>query len=147
MSPATPHEASDQIEQLTQKLVEFYERFSSWELAVVKETGLTLPQMHTLEILGSFGPLRMKELAEKMGVTTGALTVHIDRLERAGLVLRQPNEQDRRSYLIRLSEEGAGHFRDHHALHHQLSTELAGALEPVEVERLIGILEKLNSRF
>lgn len=137
----------DQIEQLTQGLVEFYERFSSWELAVVKETGVTLPQMHTLEILGSAGPLRMKELAEKMGVTTGALTVHIDRLERVGLVARTPNEQDRRSFLIRLSEEGAAHFQQHHALHRQLSTELAGALEPEEVEALLGILGKLNSRF
>lgn len=61
----------DQTEELTSLLVEFYERFSSWEQGVVRESGITLPQMHTLEVLGVAGDLRMKELAEKLGVTTG----------------------------------------------------------------------------
>ncbi len=137
----------EHLEELTQSLVEFYERFSSWEQGVVKETGLTLPQMHTLEVLGTAGPLRMKELAEKMGVTTGALTVHIDRLVRAGLVLRKPNAEDRRSYLIHLTPEGEAHFAEHHKLHLELSHELAGALEPEEVPRFLAALRKLTARF
>jgi len=54
---------------------------SSWEHAVVKESGLTPVQMHAIEILGHQESLRMKELAHKLGVTTGTLTVMIDRLE------------------------------------------------------------------
>ena len=48
--PAQEHEG--QTEEFTRLLIEFYERFSSWEQAVVRETGITLQQMHTLEILG-----------------------------------------------------------------------------------------------
>lgn len=138
---------TDRIERLSQLLVEFYERFSSWEQGVVRETGLTLPQMHTLEILGSSGRLRMKELAGKMGVTTGALTVLVDRLVRAGLVVREPNEDDRRSIRVRLTAAGELHFQEHHRLHLQLTSEMASQLEPEELQTLLEFIARLNARF
>lgn len=136
----------DHIEELTQLLIEFYERFSSWEHGVVKETGVTLPQMHTLEILGSCGEMRMKELAEKMGVTTGSLTVLVDRLVRAQLVERKPNEQDRRSIQVGLTPEGERHFREHHQLHAQLTQDIAGALTPEETALFLDMLRRVIGR-
>lgn len=137
----------DQIEELTELLVEFYERFSSWEHGVVKESGITLPQMHTLEILGSAGDLRMKELASKMGITTGSLTVLVDRLERAGLVARKPNEHDRRSIQVGLTDEGKRHFHEHHKLHTQLSQDIAGALNPEEAAQFVHMLRRIVTCF
>jgi len=134
-------------EELTRLLIEFYERFSSWEQAVVRGSGITLQQMHTLETLGSCGDLRMKELAEKMGVTTGSLTVLVDRLVRAELVERKPNAQDRRSIQVGLTPQGATLYAEHHGLHAQLSQELAGALEPEELPVLLGMLRRLNHHF
>jgi DNA-binding MarR family transcriptional regulator len=138
---------TDQIEELTRLLIEFYERFSSWEQVVVKGTGITLPQMHTLEILGSSGNLRMKELAEKMGVTTGSLTVLVDRLVRAQLVERRPNEFDRRSIQVGLTPEGKKHFTLHHDLHAQLSQDIAGALAPEETVHFLDMLRRIISHF
>ena len=139
-----PRDKPDQIEELTQHLVEFYERFSSWEQGVVKETEITLPQMHTLEILGSSGQMRMKELADKLGITTGALTVLVDRLVRCGLVARVPNEQDRRSIMVSLTVEGEQLFQEHHQLHNQLTLDLVSSLEVEETEALLRILKKIN---
>ncbi|MDZ7641751.1 MAG: MarR family transcriptional regulator [Desulfurivibrio sp.] len=119
-----------ETETLTQLLIEFYEKFSSWEHGVVKESGLTLPQMHTLELLGAAGDLRMTELAAKMGTTTGSLTVMVDRLEKNGLVARRPHETDRRSTRVGLTEEGARLFREHHELHTRLTQDIAAALSP-----------------
>lgn len=136
----------DQMEEFTRLLIEFYERFSSWEHGVVKETGVTLPQMHTLEVLGSSGDLRMKELAGRMGVTTGSLTVLVDRLVRAGLVQRKPQEQDRRSIQVGLTPEGERHFREHHELHAQLSQELGGALTPEELPLFVDMLRRIVAR-
>lgn len=133
------------IEELTQLLVEFYERFSSWEQGVVKGSPITLPQMHTLEVLGAQGQMRMKELAETMGVTTGSLTVLVDRLVTSGLVAREPNELDRRSIMVRLTTEGEKLFQEHHDLHNQLTHELVNALDPEETEALLRILKKINS--
>ncbi len=132
-------------EELTRLLIEFYERFSSWEHGVVRETGLTLPQMHTLEILGDSGDLRMTELAARMGVTTGSLTVLVDRLERAGFVARKPHETDRRSIRVGLTAEGKELFTAHHRLHARLTEEIACVLSPEELEALPDVLKRLTS--
>uniref|UniRef100_A0A7C4AI47 MarR family transcriptional regulator n=1 Tax=Fundidesulfovibrio putealis TaxID=270496 RepID=A0A7C4AI47_9BACT len=134
-------------ERLSALLVEFYEKLSSWEHAVVRGSALTLPQTHTLEILGQHDSLRMKELAAKMGVTTGTLTVTVDRLEKRGLVERVPHETDRRSVLVTLTPAGRELCREHHALHLRLTGELAAALSEAEVESLVVILHKLSQAF
>jgi DNA-binding MarR family transcriptional regulator len=133
-----------ELERLSDLLIEFYEKLSSWEQAVVRDTPLTLPQMHTLEILGQHPPLRMKELAAKMGVTTGTLTVNVDRLEKQGLVARIPHENDRRSILVALTPAGEGLFREHHEHHLHLTRELQAALSPEETEQFASILAKLT---
>lgn len=134
-------------EQLSRLLIAFYEKFSSWEHGVVKESGLTLPQMHTLEILGTDGDLRMTELAARMGVTTGSLTVLADRLERGGYVARRPHETDRRSIRVGLTPEGERLFVEHHACHRQLTQELLRALSPEEAEQFGSILGRLTHCF
>lgn len=132
---------------LTHQIVEFYEKLSSWEHGVVKGKGITLPQMHTLEILGVHGPLRMKELADRMGVTTGTLTVLVDRLEQKALVRRVPNPADRRSYLVELTETGAKRYREHDTLHDRLTRELTADMDKEEIEALARALEKMNAAF
>ena len=82
--------------KLSHQLIELYERLSSWEQDVVKNSGLSTHQMHTIEIVGHSGSLRMKDLAQKMGVTTGTLTVMVDRLEQQDILHRQAHETDRR---------------------------------------------------
>jgi DNA-binding MarR family transcriptional regulator len=131
------------LERLSDLLIEFYEKLSSWEQAVVRDTPITLPQMHTLEILGQQPLLRMKELAAKMGVTTGTLTVGIDRLEKQGLATRIPHESDRRSILVALTEAGRELYLEHHAHHLHLTREIQAALTPEETEQLASILTKL----
>lgn len=132
-------------EQFTRLLVAFYEKFSSWEHGVVKGSGLTLPQMHTLEILGSDGDLRMTELAARMSITTGSLTVLIDRLERGGYVERKPHETDRRSIRVGLTAAGVGLFHEHHQLHTRLTQEILCALSSEEANEFAGLLDKVTA--
>ena len=136
-----------ETEQLTRLLIEFYEKFSSWEHGVVKESGLSLPQMHTLEILEADGDLRMTELAGKMGITTGSLTVLVDRLERGGFVVRKPHETDRRSIRVSLTAEGRRLFAEHHKLHDQLTQEILCALQPEEAGQFAAMLSRITTCF
>ena len=46
------------------------------------------------------GPKKPRDLALALGLTTGAVTSLIDRLERRGLVLRSPDPDDRRGVLV-----------------------------------------------
>jgi DNA-binding MarR family transcriptional regulator len=133
------------IERLSLILIELYEKMSSWEHAVVKESGLTPAQMHTIEILGHQESLRMKELAQKLGVTTGTLTVMIDRLEQNGLILRKPNEDDRRSIVVVLTKKGQKYFEEHHKLHLELTQEITSSLTKDEAKQLYTFMEKLVS--
>ncbi len=133
--------------ELSQLIIELYDKISSWEHAVVKKSGLSPPQMHTLEIIGHHERLRMKDLAEKMGITTGTLTVMVDRLEKGGLVVRQPHPTDRRSYVIVLTDMGRDHFHEHHQLHCLLTKELTASLDEDELTNLKHYLGRLVQQF
>jgi DNA-binding MarR family transcriptional regulator len=134
-------------EELTNLIVEFYDKVSSWEHAVVKDQGVTLEQAHTIETLGSSGALRMKELASKMGITTGTLTVNIDKLEKLGYVERVPNKKDRRSILVQLTDDGKKLFDEHHELHLRLTTEITANLTEDESALVTDILKKIVASF
>jgi len=135
-----------EITKLSHQLIEFYEKMSSWEHDVVKNSGLSPAQMHAIEIVGHAVSLRMKELAGKMGVTTGTLTVMVDRLEEQGLLHRIPHEKDRRSWLVELTDKGQLHFHQHHQYHLRLTEEITAALSAEEQERFSVLLEKIISR-
>lgn len=132
-------------EELAKTIVEFYEKISSWEHAVVKESGLSPAQMHTIEIVGHAKSIRMKDLAEKMGVTTGTLTVSVDKLEKLGLLERARHQSDRRSYLIILTNQGIKLFKEHHKLHVQMTQELLNGLSTEEQNQFGEILVKAIS--
>ena len=73
----------------------------------------TVPESVTL---GRFGVLRMidsgegrarvQDVAEEMGITVGAASRLVDRLESDGLVHRSPNSTDRRGSVLELTEAG-----------------------------------------
>jgi len=134
------------ITKLSHQLVEFYEKMSSWEHDVVKNSGLSTAQMHAIEIVGHAVSLRMKELAGKMGVTTGTLTVMVDRLEEQGLLQRIPHEKDRRSWLVELTDKGRMHFHQHHQYHLRLTEEITAALSAEEQEIFGVLLAKIINR-
>jgi DNA-binding MarR family transcriptional regulator len=56
-----------------------------------------------MDILHERGRIPAGALAEEMGLTTGAITAVIDRLQRAGYVQRVPDPGDRRKVLVELT--------------------------------------------
>jgi DNA-binding MarR family transcriptional regulator len=70
---------------------------------VAERVGLHLTDMQCINLLDLLGPVTPGKLAECTGLTTGGVTVMLDRLEKAGLVKREPNPNDRRSVLVRVN--------------------------------------------
>ena len=134
------------ITDLSRQLVEFYDKISSWEHSVVKDSGLSPAQMHTIEVIGHQQDLRMKELASRLGVTTGTLTVAVDNLEKRGLVERKPHHSDRRSWLVVLTDAGRGVFAEHHRFHQEITEEITAGMDAGEVERFSTLLAKVLDR-
>jgi DNA-binding MarR family transcriptional regulator len=67
---------------------------------VAARVGLNSTDMECLDLLSQEGPTTARRLGEVTGLTTGAVTSLIDRLEKAGYVRRTPNPRDRRSVLV-----------------------------------------------
>lgn len=73
---------------------------------LVKETGLTAPQLVVLRALNQHGSLKPSTLAREVSLSQPTITAILDRLERAELVQRVRNPDDRRAVLAQLTDKG-----------------------------------------
>jgi DNA-binding MarR family transcriptional regulator len=71
--------------------------------ALARQAGITGTDLDTLEHLEADGPLTQRDLGERLALTSGAITMLVDRLEHGGWVHRRPHPSDRRYTLIELS--------------------------------------------
>jgi DNA-binding MarR family transcriptional regulator len=67
--------------------------------------GLNVTDMKCLDIMTLKGSASPSELAQHTGLSTGATTAMIDRLENAGLVVRRSHPTDRRGTIVFLSRK------------------------------------------
>ncbi|MGH9034762.1 MAG: MarR family transcriptional regulator [Acidimicrobiia bacterium] len=65
--------------------------------------GINRTDGRCLDILEQRGPLTAGELARACGLTTGAMTTLLDRLERLGYLRRVPHPTDRRRVMVELT--------------------------------------------
>src|SRR5947199_8239075 len=68
--------------------------------AVADRLGLHVSDLRCLNILLDAGSLPAGEIGERTGLTTGAVTRMVDRLEQAGYVHRGPDPADRRRVIV-----------------------------------------------
>jgi len=78
------------------------------------------------------------DLARWSGLTTGGVTVALDRLEKAGCITRQPNPDDRRSTIIQPAE---ARLRQFQTIYHSKSELLMRAIENFNERELAVILD------
>jgi predicted transcriptional regulator len=69
---------------------------------------MTDTDMQVLDILDSDGPATAGQLADLTGLTTGAITGMLNRLEEAGLVSRERDPNDGRRVIVRLASDKEG---------------------------------------
>ncbi|WP_371381335.1 MarR family winged helix-turn-helix transcriptional regulator [Sporomusa aerivorans] len=133
------------LDELTHELFTFFNGFSSWENSVIKTSDLSVSEAHAIEVLGRYGQMNMKNLAQYLGVTTGTTTVTVDRLEKKEYARRESIKEDRRVHLITLTEKGQAAFAEHHQYHHNLTEQIASVLSNEETEELLKLLKKINT--
>lgn len=69
--------------------------------AVTQRSGMNLTDLQCINILTSTDPIPAGQLAEMMGLTTGAVTGVINRMERMGYARREKDPEDGRRVVIR----------------------------------------------
>ena len=98
-----------------------------------------------LEALLHKGPLPINEIGRKVLLTSGSITVAVDRLETKGLVERRAHGSDRRARIVHLTKEGRKLITRVYADHAEDMEQLASAsLTRTERATLIRLLKKIG---
>src|SRR5437667_8985979 len=98
-----------------------------------------------LEALLHKGPLAVNEIGKKVLLTSGSITVAVDRLETKGLVERRAHGSDRRARMVHLTNAGRKLITRVYADHAADMERLASAsLTRVERKTLIRLLKKIG---
>ena len=79
-----------------------YDRF---EDAVAEFFGVNRTAMRCMEVLDRVSQLTAGDIARETGLTSGAVTAMLDRLERVGYVRRLRDASDRRRVLVELTDQ------------------------------------------
>jgi MarR family transcriptional regulator, transcriptional regulator for hemolysin len=92
-------------------------------------------------------PLSQSDLAEHLGVEGATMVSMIDRLVKAGLVLREPSTEDRRVKRVLLTEAGNRAFEQVKTEAAALRKELLAGIQPEKLESATELLEQLQGMF
>src|ERR1700749_620084 len=92
-------------------------------------------------------PLRMTELADRLGIVPRSLTTVIDALEEAGLVRREIDPRNRRAILLRLTDRGVDVRDELREARRRAAKDLFAPLPAADREALGGLLSRLDEAY
>jgi DNA-binding MarR family transcriptional regulator len=104
---------------------------------------ITPEQYWLLRLLRRKGALSISELAEALGVTGSSVTTACKRLEKAGLVTRERQNDDERMVRVMLTSQGHEHVEAWHRRRREIVEQWLAGLEFQEQEMLQHLLERL----
>ncbi len=108
---------------------------------------VTTNDMHVMEAIGADGAKNMTRVARELEVTTGTLTISVNRLVKKGYVDRTRSEEDRRVVLISLSGKGKKAYSHHRRFHEEMISAILAELSEEEQRVLEQALFKLTRFF
>lgn len=105
MSSGSQKKHVDLCEEFTREFRQFHGLGASFFRAAATRIGMTVTDMQVMDILESTGLSTAGQLADLTGLTTGAITGMLNRLEEAGLVCRERDPNDGRRVIVRLERD------------------------------------------
>jgi len=118
--------------------------------AVFTRFGLTAADFAVIITLRRSGPpytMPQARLMDALGLTSGTVSVRLDRLEHSQVVSREPDPASARSSLVRLTDKGLRLFDDIAPVHLANEDRLLSALSPAERQDLADLLRRLLAGF
>jgi DNA-binding MarR family transcriptional regulator len=112
--------------------------------AVSDRLGFNVTDMECLRLLFHQGIATPSELARHTGLTSGATTAMLDRLEKAGLIERRPNPDDRRGTLITPAKSAAEIAASWFESARKAQDELISSYSEKELEIISDVFERFT---
>ena len=123
-------------QQLRNEIMGYFGAASDFDERVAKKLKLSRTDMRCLDLIGRFGPLTAGRLAEESGLTTGAVTFILDRLEEAGMVTRRRDTGDRRRVWVEIVPEAQERLQD---LQQPVAEEMREVAQRFEADELAAV--------
>lgn len=142
-------DAFDRSYEVMKRIKKLKEMMHDNMAQMFKEVNLTGPQGMVVGILYKFGPQKISDISERMGLSMSTVSGILDRLERDQIIAREKSDSDRRVILITLTEEFKANTShafskmEHHwsdRIKHASDDEISTILEA------LSILERLMSQ-
>ena len=114
------------------------------ELKKSQFNDLSITEMHTIEAIGMYKKKTSSEVAKKLSITVGTLTVAINNLVKKGYVERLRSEDDRRVVKLGLTKKGKLLFRVHQHFHREMVKNILKGMEQEEEQALLRALKNLH---
>jgi DNA-binding MarR family transcriptional regulator len=99
-----------------------------------RELGVSPLEGHVLTYLRTYAPAPVGELVRVFGLKQSTFTSLLDRLERSGLIRRELNPADRRSFLVHLTDRGRELTGRVNRMLERLEDDIRGRLRRPEVK-------------
>ena len=121
-----------------------YDAVRNYAVKDIASLGLGLSDFAILELLLHKGPASVNDIGAKVLLTSGSMTLAIDRLEARNLVERRQNSEDRRARIVHLTEHGRKLIACAFAAHAVSMNRLGAKLSAAERAQAIRLLKKLG---
>ena len=113
--------------------------------AIADRAGIHGTDFECLDVLDWTGPITAGELARRVGITSGAVTGAIDRLEAQGFVRRNSDPSDRRRVIVELAfEPSAGRQEEMEALFVPLQQDMEVLADRFDDDQLQSVVDWLR---
>jgi DNA-binding MarR family transcriptional regulator len=109
--------------------------------AAAEAVGLSPADWDAVRHLAALGAVPAGRIAELMGITSGAVTGLVDRLERSGWVERGRHEIDRRQVVVQLAAAKRELIDENQALRDRILGEALGELDEGSVREVAALLD------
>jgi DNA-binding MarR family transcriptional regulator len=147
LSPGSESGSTNIHDELARELRQFTGLAASVFRTAAAKRDLTVTDLHVMEILESSGPSTAGQLADLTGLTTGAITGMLNRLEEANLVRRERDPSDGRRVIVQLAS-GTHEMHTARPMFDALGSagdELVSGYTDEQVAFLLGFLTRLNA--
>lgn len=111
---------------------------------MLAQDGVTTPRARVLMVVAERGPVRLNRVAAEVGVAQGTASELAEALVKDGLLVRRPDETDRRASLLEASASGAAEARQWRKRYASAAENLFSGLSPEDRLTLVELLRRID---
>ncbi|MDR9780832.1 MarR family winged helix-turn-helix transcriptional regulator [Rhizobium redzepovicii] len=112
---------------------------------VAAKVGVSPVDLECLDYIVEHGEVTAGQISTRSGLTTGAVTGLIDRLEKAGFVKRKPSESDRRKVFVVAERESISRIEAFYEPVVEAMQKTVSAYTPAELDLIARFLDQASS--